>query len=154
MITVGLGNSVILHHVPTDKPFMRIRGLVKASNRVRDQLKVGIPSQEVSAFQQYVAGTIQATEQICAQAKIRPSQLPVPSRNAYQFLKGVNLKGLPIVETPSTPASSPMGQKQISIQGIRRQYQYFQDRIAKLPPADTGAEKQADSTTRPKNSPN
>ena len=119
---------------------MRIRGLVKASNRVRDQLKIGIPSHEVSAFQKYVEETLQATDQICTQARIKPSQLPVPSRNAYKFLKGVNLKRLPVVESDARSQGSPQGQMEISIQRIRRQLQYFQDRIADLPPKDTDAE--------------
>lgn len=119
---------------------MRIRGLVKASNRVREQLKIGIPSHEISAFRQYVEGTIQATDQICAQARIKPSQLPVPSRNAYRFLKGVNLNRLPIVESDGNNQSSPKGKLEISIQGIRSQLQYFQDRIADLSPDDTDAE--------------
>ncbi|QUY44143.1 M48 family peptidase [Acaryochloris marina] len=119
---------------------MRIRGLVKASNRVRDQLKSGIPSHEVSTFQQYVVKTIQTTDQICAQAHIKPSQLPVPSRNAYKFLKGVNLKRLPIIEFDSRNQGSPQGQMEISIQRIRSQLQYFQDRIADLLPDDTDAE--------------
>lgn len=119
---------------------MRIRGLVKASNRVREQLKIGIPSHEISAFQQYVEGTIQATDQICAQARIKPSQLPVPSRNAYRFLKGVNLNRLPIVKSDGNNQSSPKGKLEISIQGIRSQLQYFQNRIADLSPGDTDAE--------------
>ncbi|WP_299485354.1 M48 family peptidase [Acaryochloris sp. IP29b_bin.137] len=107
---------------------MRIKGLVKASNQVRDQLKIGIPINEVPQFKQYVAGSIKTTEQICAKAKISPNQLPLPSRKAYQFLKSVDLKNLPIVQQHS-PLQS---QKRISIRQIRPQHQRLQCQIAEV----------------------
>lgn len=120
---------------------MRIRGLVKASNRVRNQLKIGIPTHEVSSFQQYVKGTLQATEQICAQAGIDSRQLPVPSRNAYQFLKGVDLKHLPIVESDSGMQGAPSSHMEISIRRIRCQQQSLQRQIAGLDPLETQTER-------------
>ena len=107
---------------------MRIRGLVKASQQVRDQLKIGIPLNEVPQFKQYVAGSIKATEQICANAKISPNQLPLPSRKAYKFLRSVDLKNLPIAQH----TSSVQSQKQVTIRQIRPQHQRLQRQISEV----------------------
>ncbi|NJM67906.1 MAG: M48 family metallopeptidase [Acaryochloris sp. RU_4_1] len=112
---------------------MRIRGLVKASHKVRDQLKFGIPVNEVPQFKQYIIVSIHATEQICATAKIKPNQLPLPSRKAYQFLKGVDLKNLPILQH----SNSLQSQKRISIRQIRPQHQLIQHRIAQIAQLNT-----------------
>lgn len=107
---------------------MRIRGLVKASHQVRDQLKMGIPINEVPQFKQYVLGSIKATEQLCAKAKTTPNQLPLPSRKAYKFLRSVDLKNLPIAQQSSTTQH----QKRISIRQIRPQHQRLQRQIAEV----------------------
>lgn len=107
---------------------MRIKGLVKASHQVRDQLKIGIPINEVPQFKQYVKDSIKVTEQICAKAKTSPNQLPLPSRKAYKFLKSVDLKNLPIIQQCSTLQS----QKRISIRQIRPQHQRLQRQIAEV----------------------
>ncbi|WP_299402722.1 SprT-like domain-containing protein [Acaryochloris sp. IP29b_bin.148] len=107
---------------------MRIRGLVKASQQVRDQLKIGIPLNEVPQFKQYVAGSIKATEQICANAKISPNQLPLPSRKAYKFLRSVDLKNLPIAQH----TSSVQSQKRVAIRQIRPQHQRLQHQISEV----------------------
>lgn len=107
---------------------MRIRGLVKASHQVRDQLKSGIPINEVSQFKQYVIGSIKATDQICKKAKLTPNQLPLPSRKAYKFLKSVDLKNLPILQQTSDVQS----QKRIAIRQIRPEHQLLQRQIAQV----------------------
>lgn len=100
---------------------------MKASHKVRDQLTIGIPINEVPQFKQYVMGSIQTTEKICAAAKIKPNQLPLPSRKAYKYLKSVDLKHLPIVQH-----STVQSQKRVSIRQIRSQHQQIQQQIAQV----------------------
>jgi hypothetical protein len=107
---------------------VRISGLVTASNRVREQLKVGIPAQNIEKFRQSVLAALQATEQICAQARITPAQLPTPSRKAYAFLKQINLKHLPIADA-SLPAST---HQTLALRNVRGQHQYIQSEISKF----------------------
>ena len=57
---------------------VRIKGLVSASNQVREQLKVGIAAERVEEFRQQVRATLRATEQLCASARMMPAQLPTP----------------------------------------------------------------------------
>lgn len=113
---------------------MRIRGLVKASNNVKHQLKVGLHINEIPQFKEYIIGTIQAVENICIQAGIQPNQLPLPSRKAYKFLKEVDLKQLPIVRAkPRVQGLEPPQRsslKRISIRQICIQHQQIQHQIA------------------------
>jgi hypothetical protein len=107
---------------------VRISGLVTASNRVREQLKVGIPAQNIEKFRQSVLATLQATEQICAQARITPAQLPTPSRKAYAFLKQIDLKHLPIADA-SLPAST---HQTLALRNVRGQHEFIQSEISKF----------------------
>ena len=78
---------------------MRIKGLVAAANRVRDQLKVGVPEQDKVQFQSYIQNTLHTVETLCQQASCSPADLPRPSRKAYEFLKQLDLNQLPIRES-------------------------------------------------------
>jgi AraC-like DNA-binding protein len=107
---------------------VRITGLVTASNRVREQLKVGISAQHVDQFRQGVLTALRTTEQLCAQARMTPAQLPTPSRKAYAFLKQIDLKHLPIADA-SLPESAF---QTITLRNVRGQKQYIQSEISKF----------------------
>ncbi len=105
---------------------MRIKGLVAASNQVREQLKVGIAAERVEAFRQQVRATLRATEQLCASARMMPAQLPTPSRKAYAFLKQLDLKHLPIADSSLPTATT----QSITLRNVRVQQEQIQSEIA------------------------
>lgn len=107
---------------------MRIKGLVAASNQVREQLKVGIAAEHVEEFRQQVRATLKATEQFCASARMMPAQLPTPSRKAYAFLKQLDLKHLPIADA-SLPTATTQA---IALRNVRAQQEQIQSEIAKM----------------------
>jgi hypothetical protein len=107
---------------------VRIAGLVTASNRVREQLKIGISAQHVDRFRQSVLTTLQTTEQLCASAQMTPAQLPTPSRKAYAFLKQLDLNHLPIADA-SVPESV---YQTIALKNVRGQQEYIQSQFSKL----------------------
>lgn len=113
---------------------MRIKGLVAASNRVREQLKAGIDAERVEEFRQQVRATIKATEQLCASARMMPAQLPTPSRKAYAFLKQLDLKHLPIADS-SLPKDATQS---IALRNVRAQYEQIQSKIAVIAGHTTG----------------
>ena len=82
------------------KKAIRISGLVKAMTIAREQLSSGIPQEGVQEFQTFILQTIANTEQICRSHRIKPQDLPAPSYRAYQYLKQIDLKNLPIVDEP------------------------------------------------------
>jgi hypothetical protein len=113
---------------------VRIKGLVTASNRVREQLKVGISAQHVGTFRQYVLTALQTTEQLCASARMTPTQLPPPSRKAYTFLKQLDLDRLPIAD-----ASAPSTAHQtLTLRNVRVQHQQIQVEISNLARSTAG----------------
>jgi hypothetical protein len=105
---------------------VRIKGLVAASNQVREQLKVGIAAEGVEAFRQQVRATLRATEQLCASARMMPAQLPTPSRKAYAFLKQLDLKHLPIADSSLPTATTQF----IALRNVRAQQEQIQSEIA------------------------
>ncbi|HMV46340.1 MAG TPA: hypothetical protein PKD31_01125, partial [Blastocatellia bacterium] len=86
---------------------VKIKGLVRAFNRVRAQLQSGLPPGEVEAFKQHVRSLVRDVEAICREHRITPNHLPGPSRLAYQFLKTLDLDNLPISQTAAPVADKP-----------------------------------------------
>ncbi len=78
---------------------VKIKGLVRAFNRVRTQLQSGLPPGEVEAFKQHVRSLVRDVEAICREQRTTPTHLPGPSRLAYQFLKMLDLDNLPVNQT-------------------------------------------------------
>ena len=74
---------------------LRISGLVKIFNEVRAELVVGIPENKQPGFCRKVESVINQVEQICRRHRKTPDALPAPSRNAYYFLKNLDLENLP-----------------------------------------------------------
>ncbi len=65
-------------------------------NRVREELSTGISADDADRFRKRVSQAITDTERICAEHRCSPSDLPLPSYQAYQFLKSIDLEHLPI----------------------------------------------------------
>ncbi len=96
---------------------IQIRGIVKIAERARESLKDGIAAGEVAAFKQFVADSIATIERLCAEANGKPSQLPARSRQAYYFLKRIDLDNLPVAAIDATsPAKQPLRFKNIKNQ--------------------------------------
>ncbi len=94
---------------------LRIRGIVRVAQHVRNRLRVGLTPGEIEPFRQFVARQVEAIEGILAGHGCAPSDLPPPSRKAYEFLKGVDLDNLPAArgEAP-TPSGRTLGLKHIA----------------------------------------
>ncbi len=84
----------------------KIRGIVKAAQTAQNNLKFGIQSQNVTFFKEFIQGTVQTIERTCAEAKITPNHLSKRSRDAYLFLKHIDLDNLPVVSGHTTQAKA------------------------------------------------
>jgi hypothetical protein len=71
-------------------------------NDVRAQLAAGIPPAEADAFRKHINTLVDEVEQICRARHRKPSDMPAPSYRAFQFLKTLDLRRLPI-----RPADAP-----------------------------------------------
>ena len=95
---------------------LRIRGVVRVAQHVRNRLRVGLPPADLEPFKQFVAHQVEEIERIIAHHGCAPPDLPPPSRKAYEFLKSIDLNGLPTAraEAPAHP-SRTLGLKHIAV---------------------------------------
>ena len=87
---------------------LRISGLVRLMNQVRDSLNAGIPPGEEDNFRRMVQGSVRQIEEICRQHQISPDKLPSPSYRAYRYLKELDLNVLPVANQPPAPNPGPL----------------------------------------------
>jgi len=84
---------------------LQIRGLVREFDRVRSQLRDGIPPEEVDVFRKRVIAVVHLVEDMCRRHATSPDRLPLPSRAAYRFLKDLDLTNLPLAPSGSTTSA-------------------------------------------------
>ncbi len=104
---------------------IRIGGVVKLANQIQQKLQAGISSAEADRLQQIVAKSVQQIEKLCSQHQIPLTQLPIPSRRAYYFLKNVSLTSSNSVTShPVIPTTLQL--KNVLKQQAELQQQLFQ----------------------------
>lgn len=81
---------------------IRISGLVKLMNRVRENIANGIPASQAPAFRRMVNDAIAFVEGTFRQEGISSDDLPAPTRRAYRYLKDVDLENIPILNDDQT----------------------------------------------------
>jgi hypothetical protein len=86
---------------------LRINGIVKVANQVRQQLQVETSPTDLERLQDFVARSIQQIEQICAKNQTHPSQLSTPSRKAYEFLKRIDWERAIVGSSESVVCPTP-----------------------------------------------
>jgi hypothetical protein len=74
---------------------IRIKGIVRTMNRVREKLAVGVEGAEADQLRHQVKTAVADIDAICRQHRVKPEQLPAPSYRAYQFLRTLHLDNLP-----------------------------------------------------------
>ncbi len=105
---------------------IRLKGLVKFSNYVKQQLRQGIPADLHPAFREEVNRVISQVEEICQSHQTTPDSLFGASRNAYYYLKHLDLSQLPEAITHD---ASPLQPKRIRLRNIRKMTDYFADKL-------------------------
>jgi hypothetical protein len=80
---------------------LRIKGLVGEVNAVRQACTSPMTPAQREDLKIRVHHTVSQVDEICRQHRVRPSQLPAPTRRAYEFLLKLDLNSLP----PATVAS-------------------------------------------------
>jgi hypothetical protein len=100
-------------------------------NHARDQLRAGIPPEHHEDFRAMVRDGIQTVDRICREHRTLPSELPAPSRRAYEYLRSLDLRRLP---KPRDARPGPPSPKKIQISGIvatcNRYHRRFEKAVA------------------------
>ena len=108
---------------------IRIKGVVKTANEVKHALQNGIPNAEVNSFKKFVRRSLKEIEQICDRHNTSPSQLPKPSRDAYNYLKSVDLSNLPLVKVSRTTKKSSIKSSTLRLKNVVKQQSVIQTEI-------------------------
>ncbi len=74
---------------------IRVQGLVRAMQEIRNRLSQGIAPAQATEFRIHVTNIIAQVENACNQNRITPQELPTPSYRAYQYLTSIDLFHLP-----------------------------------------------------------
>jgi hypothetical protein len=82
---------------------LRITGLVKLMNHVRESLTTGIPPDKEMEFRRMVKENLRQVEEICREYKTSPKKLPAPTYRAYRYLKELDLTQLPVAKETGAP---------------------------------------------------
>ncbi|OUL18466.1 SprT-like family protein [Nostoc sp. RF31YmG] len=107
---------------------IKIRGILKTAQTVQDDLRNGLSTQKVAEFKQFIKSSVETIERLCAEAKTTPHNLPRRSREAYYFLKGIDLGNLPIASSQATQTQVAS----ISIKNIKAQQNTILEKIFNL----------------------
>ena len=118
---------------------IRITGVVKTADRVKNQLQRGVNSQEVDSLKDFVANSLQTIEKICTEANTSPDRLPTRSRKAYYYLKTIDWHNLPItnrqLQQPVKPSSPSL-----RIKNVLKQENLIQQQIGQLQSSYTNSQ--------------
>lgn len=109
---------------------IRISGIVKTANQVKQQLQQGIHPQEILSFKNFVLQSLQNIERICQDANTTPDLLPSRSRKAYYYLKTLNLNNLPLTQDTQVTTSI----QTLQIKNIVTQHKNIQQKLRNLVP--------------------
>ena len=112
---------------------VQIRGIVKAAQVAQNRLQAGIAPGDVAAFKKFMTNSIETIERLCAEGRMTPSQLPTRSRQAYYFLKAIDLDNLPLAETQPTQDKV----ETIRLKNIKTQQGAILQKIANLASSPT-----------------
>lgn len=112
---------------------VQIRGIVKAAQVAQNRLQAGIAPGDVAAFKKFMTNSIETIERLCAEGRMTPSQLPTRSRQAYYFLKSIDLDNLPLAETQPTQDKV----ETIRLKNIKTQQGAILQKIANLASSPT-----------------
>lgn len=108
---------------------IHIQGLVRLTNRVRQLLASPLTAADVQALSQQVGAALHTVDRLLAEQHSTPAALPAPSRNAYEFLAGIDFATLPTVANTCLPPPA------MRFPGLRRQHEALLAHLTTASPA-------------------
>jgi len=107
---------------------LRISGLVRFVKRVRQELAGPVSAERLAQLRRQIDENIGAIEQIARDEGVPIQSLPLPSRKAYLFLKGLDLS---TVATETTPSASSFPPESVSFRGLQSYFDGLLSRLAR-----------------------
>lgn len=114
---LGIASTRLQEH--TVAMALRISGLVRTAERVRRQLSRPIAPGDLAALRQHVQDVLEHLAQWMDEAGHKASDLPSPSRRAYEFLRGLDWSTVQI----SDAAEGGAGFGRTRLVGLRKRFE-------------------------------
>lgn len=109
---------------------VRIHGLVKLANHVRQEISQPISSERLAQLRENTSRSIETVNRTLNEVDVHLDALPAPSRKAYEFLTGVDFNS---VETNETSSSLDFAQNSVSFPGLKSYLNSLLDQITQTP---------------------
>ncbi len=109
---------------------IRITGLVKLANHVRQEISRPISSERLAQLTENTSRSIETVNRVLKDVGVHLDALPAPSRKAYEFLAGIDFSS---VETNETFSSLDSALNSISFRGLKSYLNSLLDQIAQGP---------------------
>ncbi len=112
---------------------LRIRGLVRAERYVRGQLERRLSRTGVGKLREYVRSVVSDVEAICRRHNTVPGELPARSRNAFNFLRELEVPEPERSSEPAVPLDIPPRRSaSVRVPNVVRMARTSLDSISKL----------------------
>lgn len=108
---------------------IRITGIVKLANRVRQEISSPVSTERLKQLQDSVNHSMQTIDRLLAEEGYNADALPAPSRAAYQFLLSLDFDSI-ATEDNAHISNQPPGR--ISFRGLRNCFKGILDRLASM----------------------
>jgi hypothetical protein len=106
---------------------LRISGLVGLAKRVRQELAGPVSPERVAQLRWDIEDAVKTIEKMLRGRSVRAQDLPLPSKKAYQFLKGLNLNTIVAEGTSSVSRYAP---ESISFRGLKSHFDSLLNELA------------------------
>ncbi|NLU19407.1 MAG: hypothetical protein GXW89_01755 [Phycisphaerae bacterium] len=108
---------------------LRISGIVGIANRVRQTLSLPLAPEQREALAAHVERALADIDALLTRHNASAAHLPAPSRRAYDFLKGLDVRNLPTAPAPA-PAAPGHRRESIRFPGLRTYLTQVLDDVA------------------------
>ncbi|MEA3349798.1 MAG: hypothetical protein U9Q82_04175, partial [Chloroflexota bacterium] len=109
------------------KTSIRIKGVVRSMNRVRELLNTNLTPQGAENLRKMVTKIVAAVDDACKEYGSTPDELPAPTRRAYHYLKDLNLDDLPVNKNAQAQSHH---RKSIRITGLIKSSNMFHHKMS------------------------
>lgn len=110
-----------------------VRGLVRLADLVRRELGQPVTPARLGVLGERIAAGTGVVDDLLAEHGATPDALPTPSRRAYCYLKGLDLRSASTTDSPVEPAREPA---RIRLVGLRSHLDRVLDDVARAEPDD------------------
>jgi len=109
---------------------LKIQGLVKLMNNVRDRLKTPMTERQADELRIQVRRNLDAVSKLCRRHLSSPRNLPMPSRRAFDYLNSLNIRASSDIDIHTNNEVDHQSGSAITIKGLSSVVESFLNQLA------------------------